>query len=68
MSNNDKVVRIVLAIVMAVLFFTGTISGVLGIILLVVSGIFVATSLVSFCPLYRLVGISTCSVNHKAQS
>ncbi len=60
MGTIDKVVRIVLAIVIAVLFFTNVITGVLGIVLLVLAGVFVLTSLISFCPLYLPFGISTC--------
>ena len=60
MGNIDKIIRILVAIVIAVLFFTNVISGTLGIILLVLAGVFVLTSLVSFCPLYTLVGINTC--------
>ncbi|MBP8086747.1 MAG: DUF2892 domain-containing protein, partial [Saprospiraceae bacterium] len=37
-----------------------TVTGTLGIVLLVLGGVFVLTSLVSFCPLYAIVGISTC--------
>lgn len=60
MGNIDKIVRILIALVIAVLFFTNIISGTLGIILLVLAGVFVLTSLMSFCPLYTLVGINTC--------
>lgn len=60
MGNIDKIIRILVAIVIAVLFFTNVISGTLGIILLVLAGVFVLTSLMSFCPLYTLVGINTC--------
>jgi len=60
MGTIDKTVRIVLAFVVVVLFFTHVVSGVLGIVLLVVAGIFVLTSLISFCPLYWPFGISTC--------
>ena len=59
MGNIDKIIRILVAIVIAVLFFTNVISGTLGIILLVLAGVFVLTSLMSFCPLYTLVGINT---------
>jgi hypothetical protein len=58
----DKVIRIALAIVFAVLYFTGTVSGTLGIILLVLGGVFLLTSLMGTCPLYSIVGISTCPV------
>jgi hypothetical protein len=60
MGNIDKIIRILVAIVIAVLFFTNVISGTLGIILLILAGVFVLTSLMSFCPLYALVGINTC--------
>jgi len=59
MGTIDKVVRIVLALVAVVLFFTHVISGVLGIVILVLAGVFVLTSLISFCPLYLPFGIST---------
>ncbi|MCB0820225.1 MAG: DUF2892 domain-containing protein [Bacteroidetes bacterium] len=61
-GNIDKAVRIVLAIVFAALYFTGTVTGTVGIILLVLGGVFVATSLISFCPLYAIFGMSTCPV------
>jgi hypothetical protein len=61
MGNTDRIIRLVAAAVFATLFFTGAISGTIGIILLVLAGVFVATSLISFCPLYTLVGFNTCS-------
>jgi hypothetical protein len=61
MGNTDRIVRIVLAAIVAVLYFTHVITGTLGIVLLVVAGVFVLTSLVSFCPLYTLIGVKTCS-------
>ncbi len=60
MGNIDRIIRILVAIIIAVLFFTNVISGTLGIVLLVLAGVFVLTSLISFCPLYTLVGINTC--------
>lgn len=59
MGTIDKSVRIVLALVAVVLFFTHVVSGILGIVLLVLAGIFVLTSLISFCPLYWPFGINT---------
>ena len=61
MGNLDRVVRLALAAIVAVLYFTNVISGTLGIVLLILGGIFVLTSLVSFCPLYAPFGLSTCS-------
>ncbi|MDO8996172.1 MAG: DUF2892 domain-containing protein [Sediminibacterium sp.] len=60
MGVVDKTVRIIIAAIVAGLYYAGTISGTLGIVLLVLAGVFVLTSLVSFCPLYTLFGISTC--------
>lgn len=55
----DKIIRIVIAVVFAVLYFTNIISGTLGIILMVLGVVFVLTSLLSFCPLYLPFGINT---------
>jgi hypothetical protein len=59
-GTTDKIIRFIIAAIIAVLYFTNIIQGTLGIILLVVAGAFVVTSLVSFCGLYALLGISTC--------
>ncbi len=61
MGTADKMIRLIIAVAIAVLYFTNIISGTLGIALLVFAGIFVATSLISFCPLYTILGINTCS-------
>lgn len=60
MGSIDKTVRIIIAVILGVLFFTNIISGTLGIVLLVLAGIFVLTSFISFCPLYLPLGINTC--------
>ncbi|PJE46901.1 MAG: DUF2892 domain-containing protein [Sediminibacterium sp.] len=60
MGSMDKTIRIIIAAVVAGLYYGNVISGTLGIVLLVLAGVFVLTSLVSFCPLYTLFGISTC--------
>ena len=60
MSSADRVIRVILAAVFAVLYFTGTVTGTLGLVLVVLGGVFVLTSLISFCPLYNIFGISTC--------
>ena len=63
MGTADRVVRFIVAAVIGVLYYTGTLSGTLGIVLLVLAGVFVLTSFVSFCPLYAPFGISTCPAN-----
>lgn len=60
MGTTDRVIRILVAVIIAILYFTGTVSGTLGIVLLLLAGIFAATSAISFCPLYAPLGISTC--------
>ena len=62
MSNADRIIRIILAAVFAYLYFGGVVTGTLGIVLLVLGGVFVLTSLISSCPLYSIFGISTCPV------
>ena len=58
-GSIDRIVRIIIALVIGVLYLTGQISGTLGIILSVVAIIFLLTSLVSFCPLYVPLKLST---------
>ncbi|MBD0852235.1 YgaP family membrane protein [Maribacter arenosus] len=60
MGSADRMVRTVIAIVIAILYFTNIISGTLGLILLVLAGVFLFTSFISFCPLYAPFGLSTC--------
>ena len=60
MGNLDRTVRVVVALIMGVLIGTGVVTGTLGYVLLAFSVVFVLTSLVSFCPLYTLLGINTC--------
>ncbi len=60
-GTTDRVIRIILALIIAGLYFTETFIDTTGIILLVIAGVFVLTGLVSFFPLYPLVGLNTCS-------
>lgn len=60
MGGVDKVIRMIVALLFVVLYFTGVVEGTVGIILLVLAAVFVLTSLISFCPLYLPFGISTC--------
>ncbi len=59
MGTADRIIRVAVALIIGVLYFTGTISGVLGIVLLGLAGVFVVTSLIGFCPLYLPFGIKT---------
>ena len=59
MGSADRIIRIIIAIAIAVLFFTNIISGTLGIVLLIFAGVFVLTSFIGFCPLYTPFNIRT---------
>ena len=59
MGVADRLIRVVIAAIIAILYFTGRISGTIGIILLILAAVFVLTSLVRFCPLYKPMGINT---------
>lgn len=62
LGMNDQTIRIVLAIIIAIHYFvTHTITGTLGIILLIIGGILLVTSITSFCPIYAIFGIRTCA-------
>ena len=65
MSNTDRIIRIVLALVLGALYFTNTVTGTFGIMLVVLGAVFLATSVVRFCPLYALFGLNTCPVNER---
>ena len=64
-GSADRVIRLVLAAIIAVLYFTHTITGTLAIVLLILAVVFVLTSFISFCPLYLPFGISTCKQQSK---
>ena len=60
MGSTDRIIRFILAAIFIVLYFTDTVIGIWGIVLLVLAGVFILTSFVSFCPLYAPFGLSTC--------
>lgn len=62
MGNADRIIRVIVAALIATLYLSNVITGTLGIILLVLAGVFVLTSVVSFCPLYAPFGLSSCSM------
>jgi len=59
MGNVDRVIRILTAIVIAILYFTHAISGTLAVVLLILAGVIIVTSLIGICPLYLAFGINT---------
>jgi fatty acid desaturase len=66
MGSVDRIIRIIVAAVIAILYFTGVITGTWGIVLLVIGGVFLLTSFISFCPLYAPFGIHTCPMKDKS--
>ena len=60
MGTADRIIRVLIAAAIALLYMNGIITGTLGMVLLVLGGIFVATSLINFCPIYAIIGVSTC--------
>jgi uncharacterized membrane protein YkgB len=66
MGAADRIIRIAIVIGIAVAYFTGALSGTLAIVLGVVAVAFLLTSLVSMCPLYSLLGISSSSRSERS--
>lgn len=64
MGSLDKTIRIILAVVFSMLFITKTVEGPASIVLLVLGGVFLLTSVISICPLYSILGLNTCKKNN----
>jgi len=60
MGMADRTIRSIIAILIAILYFTNVITGTVGIVLLILACVFLLTSVVSFCPLYFPFGLNTC--------
>ena len=63
MGSADRIIRLIIAAIAVFLFYNGTLTGTVGVVALVLAAVFTLTSLMGFCPLYRLAGISTCPVS-----
>ena len=59
MGNRDRSIRVALAVAVGILYLAGKITGTVAIILGVIAAVFLVTSVMAFCPLYTLLGIST---------
>lgn len=59
MGNMDRIIRVAVAVIVAVLYFTNVISGTVAIILGILALVFLLTSVVGFCPLYLPLKLST---------
>lgn len=60
MGTTDRIIRLLIAVAIGILYFTNVISGILAIVLGILAGVFVLTSFIGFCPLYLPLGINTC--------
>ena len=60
MGPIDRIVRVIVAFIIVALYYNGNISGISGLALLILAGVFVLTSIIGFCPLYAPFGIRTC--------
>jgi hypothetical protein len=60
MGPADRIIRILLAAAFAYLYFAGVVTGVFGLILVILGSVFVLTGLIGFCPLYTVFGFNTC--------
>ncbi len=59
MSSTDKIIRVIISIVLIILFATDVITGAFGWVVIAIAAIFTLTSIVGFCPLYAIFGISS---------
>lgn len=65
MGKLDRAMRLLIALVLIGIYFSGIVTGTWGIVALVVAGVMVLTSLINSCPLYSVLGINTAS-KHKS--
>ena len=61
LGSIDKIVRMLLAAILILLFVFDVVTGTVGYVFLALAAIFIVTSLINFCPLYYIFGISTCA-------
>ncbi|MBX2980199.1 MAG: DUF2892 domain-containing protein [Flavobacteriales bacterium] len=61
-GSFDRILRIVLALVFAGLYFSGTVTGTVGLVLVILGAVFLLTAVLGWCGLYTIFGISTCPV------
>ena len=67
-NNLDRVIRLILAAVLAFLYFSDMVTGIAGLVMLALAGIFVLTTFAGFCPIYAMCGWSSCPTKkHKSE-
>ena len=62
MGSIDKAIRVLLAIIFALLYFFNVIEGTLAYVLMAAAIVLLVTSFINFCPLYTLIGVNTCKI------
>lgn len=60
MGAVDRVIRAGIAGVIAIAYFSGAIDGAVAIVLGAIALVFVVTGIAGVCPLYAVLGISSC--------
>ncbi|MCT4603574.1 MAG: DUF2892 domain-containing protein [Marinifilum sp.] len=63
MGTLDRILRVIVSVTLAILYFTGIISGTIGLIVFIFACVMFLTSVIGNCPPYTLMGINTCKVN-----
>lgn len=59
MSNIDKIIRVIVSILLTILFATDVITGAMGWVIIAIAAIFTLTSIIGYCPIYSIFGLST---------
>jgi hypothetical protein len=68
MGATDRVIRIIIAVIIGILYFENVISGTIAYILLGIALVFLLTSFIGSCPLYSVFGINTCRIKKQGKS
>jgi hypothetical protein len=64
-GNIDRIIRLLVAVLFAVLYFGGFVTGTIGLVLVILGAVFAVTAAIGFCPLYSIFGLNTCPVKAK---
>ncbi len=59
MGSIDKIIRVIVSILLVILFSTDVIQGTMGWVVIAIAAVFTLTSIVGYCPIYSIFGIST---------
>ena len=59
-GSADRIIRLIIAAVLAGAYFGGYVTGTLGIVALVVAVVMLGAAAIGFCPLYTIIGMNTC--------